>query len=423
MAFLQGRGQVSMTKPAPNWKWNRLSLAASALALGLQLCSWIAMWEQQSFHGTSLICKSLNRWPATPSKPVSVVHLYNWQVKYSIQHCYEKNVPTGVIFDQIFKFKTLLEASSLEGYFSFEHQTWNDGMTDVHRPPTLTLRSQTGAAKPTLWPTLNPCHFTVPCFIYKTKTVSFSSKQALSNNVFGVKIGRTTTLRRLFKVINFRRSKFVCTLWPGPVFGMCAAGLATHLTTPVCPVARTQTIILQVVYWAESVSTLLKNGAIVRSLGDTGTKMAQSLCLDFKLSNEGSFVEIGQEMTKLGWKVGKKSLQSLLAELQSLRTESIAVCMQRWSFRRRSLSWETSFDWSEMKVRALPGVSPHPAVRTWPGFQIKWTQLDFSWFFMRTIPAAENRGVSKWLIRLLSKEAKFTFKAGPFWGYSGHISW
>ena len=23
MAFLQGRGQVSMTKPAPNWKWNR----------------------------------------------------------------------------------------------------------------------------------------------------------------------------------------------------------------------------------------------------------------------------------------------------------------------------------------------------------------------------------------------------------------
>ena len=123
-------------------------------------------------------------------------------------------------------------------------------MTDVQRPPTLTLRSRTGAAKPTLWPTLNPCHFTVPCFIFKTKTFSFSSKQALSNNVFGVKIGRTTPLRRLFKVIKFRRSKFVCTLWPCPVFGMCAAGLATHLTTPVCPVARTQTIILQVVYWA-----------------------------------------------------------------------------------------------------------------------------------------------------------------------------
>ena len=31
-------------------------------------------------------------------------------------------------------------------------------------------------------------------------------------------------------------------------------------------------------------------------------------------------------------------------------------------------------------------------VRTWPGFQIKWTQPDFSWFFMRTIPVAENRG-------------------------------
>ena len=116
-------------------------------------------------------------------------------------------------------------------------------MTDVHRPPALTLRSRTGAAKPTLWPTLNPCHFTVPCFIFKTKTFSFSSKQALSNNVFVVKIGRTTTLRRLLKVINFRRSKFVCTLWPCPVFGICAAGLATHLTTPVCPVARTQTII------------------------------------------------------------------------------------------------------------------------------------------------------------------------------------
>ena len=124
-------------------------------------------------------------------------------------------------------------------------------MTDVYRPPTLTLRSRTGAAKPTLWPTLNPCHFTVPCFISKTKTVLFSSKQALSNNVFGVKIGRTTTLRRLFKVINFRRSKFVCTLSSCPVFGMCAAGLATHLTTPVCPVARTRTIILQVVYYLE----------------------------------------------------------------------------------------------------------------------------------------------------------------------------
>ena len=121
-------------------------------------------------------------------------------------------------------------------------------MTDVQRPPTLTLRSRTGAAKPTLWPTLNPCHFTVPCFIFKTKTFSFSSKQALSKNLFGVKIGRTATLRRLFKVINFPRSKFVCTLSPCPVFGMCAGGLATHLTTPVCPVARTQTIILQVVY-------------------------------------------------------------------------------------------------------------------------------------------------------------------------------
>ena len=125
-------------------------------------------------------------------------------------------------------------------------------------------------------------------------------------------------------------------------------------------------------------STLHKDGAIVRLLGDTGTKMAPSLCWDFKLSNEGSFVKIGQEMTKLGRKVWKKSFQSLRAELQSLRAESIAVCMQRRSFRRRSLSWETSFDRSEKKVQALPGVSPHPEVRTWPGFQIKWTQPDFS---------------------------------------------
>ena len=136
-------------------------------------------------------------------------------------------------------------------------------MTDVQRPPTLTLRSRTGAAKPTLWPTLNPCHFTVPCFIFKTKTFSFSLKQALSNNVFGVKIGRTTTLRRLFKVINFRRSKYVCTQCPCPVFGMRAAGLATHLTTPVCPVARTQTIILQVVYCS---SFHVENDVILRIL-------------------------------------------------------------------------------------------------------------------------------------------------------------
>ena len=80
-----------------------------------------------------------------------------------------------------------------------------------------------------------------------------------------------------------------------------------------------------------------------------------------------------------------------LAEEGSLRAEAIAVCMQRWSFHRRFLSWETSFDWSEMKIRVFPGVSSHPAVRTRPGFQIKWTQPDFSWFFMRTIPAAVNR--------------------------------
>ena len=36
--------------------------------------------------------------------------------------------------------------------------------------------------------------------------------------------------------------------------------------------------------------------------------------------------------------------------------------MQPWSFRGRSLSWET-FDWSEMKIRALPGVSSHPLQR------------------------------------------------------------
>ena len=143
-------------------------------------------------------------------------------------------------------------------------------MTDVQHPPTLTLRSRTGAAKPTLWPTLNPCHFTVPCFIFKTKTFSFSSKQALSNDVFGVKIGRTTTLRRLFKVINFGRSKFVCTLWPCPVFGMRAAGLATHLTTPVCPVARTQTIILQVVYWETASQVGVINALLISFKQENG---------------------------------------------------------------------------------------------------------------------------------------------------------
>ena len=61
-------------RPTESETGSRLRLAASGLSLGLQLCSWIAMWEQQSFHGISLTCKSLNRWPATPTKPVSVVH-------------------------------------------------------------------------------------------------------------------------------------------------------------------------------------------------------------------------------------------------------------------------------------------------------------------------------------------------------------
>ena len=164
---------------------------------------------------------------------------------------------------------------------------------------------------------------------------------------------------------------------PSPTLGSLPAGLNTAIS-----------LLYKLIWplhvrirgnWAESVSTLLKNGAIARCLGDTGTKIALSLCWDFQLSNEGSFVEISQEMMKLGWKVSKKSLQSLRAELQSMREESIAVCMQRWSFRRRSLSWETSFDWSEMKVRAFPAVSPHPAVRTWPGIS---NQVDPTRFFM-----------------------------------------
>ena len=113
MTFLQGRGQVStsMTKPAPNWKWNRLSLAASGLSFSLQLCSWIAMWEQQSFHETSLDCLliPLSQCQLSTDSPAAI--------QFSIAT--KKNVPTGVIFNQIFKFKTLLEASSLEGYFSF----------------------------------------------------------------------------------------------------------------------------------------------------------------------------------------------------------------------------------------------------------------------------------------------------------------
>ena len=77
-------------------------------------------------------------------------------------------------------------------------------------------------------------------------------------------------------------------------------------------------------------------------------------------------------------KVWKKNLESLRADLESLQAEYIAVCMQRWSFRFRSLSWETSFDWSEMKRRAFPGVFSHPTVRTWPGFAIKKTPPNFS---------------------------------------------
>ena len=165
-------------------------------------------------------------------------------------------------------------------------------MTDVHRPPTLTLCSRTGAAKPTRWPTLNPCHFTVHCFIYKTKEFSFSWKQALSNNVFVVKIGRTTTLRRLFKVINFRRSKFVCTLWPCPVFGMCAAGLATHLTTPVCPVARTQTIILQVVYSTNVFPAEWKHAVVVPIFKQRGSRSDPS---NYRLSH--FFNQLGRCLT------------------------------------------------------------------------------------------------------------------------------
>ena len=261
------------------------------------------MLEQQSFHGTSLICKSLNRWPATPSKPVSVVHRFSFcTIATDRWGCYsllrKKCTNRRHTWSDFQVQDKLLEASSLEWYFSFEYQTWSDGITDVHRPPTLTLRARTVAAKPTLWPTLNPCHFTVPCFIFKTKTFSFSSKQALSNNVFGVKIGRTTTLRRLFKVIDFRRSKFVCTLSPCPVFSMCAAGLATHLTTPVCPVARTQTIILQVVYSTERGALF---GHFLRFQDDHHCACAQKWChFSFfqELSNKKKLRLYGQRWIK-----------------------------------------------------------------------------------------------------------------------------
>ena len=68
------------------------------------------------------------------------------------------------------------------------------------------------------------------------------------------------------------------------------------------------------------------------------------------------FVVLNIVLSKSTWKVWKRRLESLWADLVSLRAESIAVCMQRSSFRRRSQSWETSFDCSEMKIRALPGV-------------------------------------------------------------------
>ena len=49
--------------------------------------------------------------------------------------------------------------------------------------------------------------------------------------------------------------------------------------------------------------------------------MAPSPCWDLKLSNEGSFVEIRQETTKLGRKVWKKSLESRRADLEFLRAD------------------------------------------------------------------------------------------------------
>ena len=82
--------------------------------------------------------------------------------------------------------------------------------------------------------------------------------------------------------------------------------------------------------WAESVSTLLKNGAIVRSLSDAGTKVALSLCWDLKLSNDGPIVEIRKETTKLGWKVWKKRLESLRRTLSPCgRSQLQFVCSGR----------------------------------------------------------------------------------------------
>ena len=179
----------------------------------------------------------------------SVQFLGEAAIQFSIAT--KKNVPTGVKFDQIFKSKTLVKAYSLERYLSFEYQTWNDGLTVVHRPPPLTLRSRTGASKPGqhvgqfLTPAISP-------FLVSSSQPKHIHLFGLSTNVFSVKIGRTTALLWLLKVINFRRSRFVCTLSPCPVFGMCAARPAMHLTTPVCPVARTQTMILQVVYYKDS---------------------------------------------------------------------------------------------------------------------------------------------------------------------------
>ena len=138
MAFLQGRGPVSMTKPAPNWKWNcdRLSLAASALAFGpstlflnCHVAATIVPWNLSYLQELNGLLFPLNQCQ------LSTCTIDRWSC-YSIQHCYgKKNVPTGVIFDQIFKFKTLLEASSLEGYFSFSirHETTEWQMFIVHQ--------------------------------------------------------------------------------------------------------------------------------------------------------------------------------------------------------------------------------------------------------------------------------------------------
>ena len=60
-----------------------------------------------------------------------------------------------------------------------------------------------------------------------------------------------------------------------------------------------------------------------------------------------------------------------------MRSDRTAICCDK-AFVVLLSSWETTSTGPYMKRRAFPEVSSHPAVRSWPGLEIKTTLPDFS---------------------------------------------